>query len=70
MRLEPIPLPPGLRIGMRVVTNAHYLKVYRRSKPSQGTVINGTRVGGEVLVQLDSQKTPHPLPRSLFDLLL
>lgn len=65
---EPIKLPPGLRVGMRIATNARYRKVYIRSKPSRGVIVNGSKTG-QVLVHLETHKTPQMLSPLLFDVI-
>jgi hypothetical protein len=65
----PEKMPPGLAIGMAIVTNRRYANAHRRSPPNRKGVLLGTRWDrSSLIIQLEGVKHPVTLHRNFFDL--
>lgn len=62
-------MPPGLAVGMVVVTNARYAAAYKKSGAGRVGIIRAAcnSADGCCKVQLDGQKGAHALDRRFFD---
>lgn len=67
---QPAKLPLDLSIGMKIVTNERYAKVYSRSTRKLTGVISGPTASAEgcCMIHLEGHKRPHPLHRKLFEI--
>jgi hypothetical protein len=62
-------LPPGLALGMEVVTNKRYAKAYRNSPPSRrGKITAGSSIKDNCYVWFEGRRHPDRLHRNFFDI--
>lgn len=66
---KPPKYPEGFALGQRIITNARYPLVFRRSpRQRHGEIVAATNDPMVLAVQFDDRTTPERLHRNLFDL--
>jgi len=69
---RPLKLPPGLKVGDRIRTNARYANAHTRQPgPHLGTILNGCwRQATEVLVKLDCHMHAREMDVRFFEVIV